>query len=184
MNIRKETHGDMLEMAWQSLIQTDKNTGEPKLITVATISQNGPEQRTFGLGSVDPKLQIIELGTDSETPKVAEIQEDPRVSVLRWDPMSAVQARFKGIAEIIPASELKTAWEELPEHLQRNFGVTPAPGTKISAGDDYKRQANFDRYAVIRIRVTEIDVVELGKPYHLRAYFDGPNLGNATWLSP
>ena len=163
---------------------THSRGGYPGLVSLATISDSGPQQRQLVLRSVDRAADLLMLHTDSHTPKCAQLLADPRVSLLFWNPEVQLQIRVNGRAELLGAYAAQSAWAELPFASRGNYGVTPAPGSPIDAPFEYERKADETRLAVISVKVEHIDAVHLSTPKHIRAKFRADDNWAGQWLAP
>ena len=96
--------------------------------------------------------------------------------------MAQLQVRFAGRAEIKAGSD--ACWKKLQQDQRDNYGVNPAPGTMISGAGDYNRIADVQRFAILLIQVSKLDIVHLSPDFHRRARFTGNNNWRGQWLSP
>lgn len=158
---------------------------EKRLVTLATIgADGGPEQRNVMLRDVDSARGLIDIHTDSATVKIAEIRAVPKVSLLLWRADMKMQMRLKGRAEIVLGDDAAHLWSCVPEAARPNYGILPAPGSKISAPGNFSRQTSSARFAVLRICVEALDVVILAEPQHRRAVFERRDGWRGAWLAP
>lgn len=175
-----------LDRAWQEIedFKTSRS-GTPGLITLASIGANGhPEMRIVVLRRVNRTGGIVETFTDSETPKVQELLNNSNASALIWQPATGLQIRLLGQCEVIHGERALSEWADVPNVARKNYGITPAPGSKISQSGDYERLPQPDRLANLRITISQMDVVHLAKPYDIRASYRRLDDWAGHWLSP
>lgn len=185
----KEWRGSLvgfLGRAWTEIEdQSTPRSGTPGLITLASIGGDGhPEMRTVVLRRVCQSAGTVETFTDSETPKVFEINNNSKVSVLIWQPVSGLQIRLSGDCEVLRGDQVFGEWADIPKVARKNYGVTPVPGTKIARPDEYERIPQPSRLANLRITISRLDVVHLAKPYDIRAVYQRKDDWAGQWLSP
>lgn len=172
--------------AWQELEDfKTKRSGTPGLISLATVdAKNRPEIRTVVFRRVNKALGTVETFTDSDTPKVLEILNNSYVTAMIWQPDNGLQIRLRGNCNILTGDAVLPEWEQIPSGGKRNYGVTPAPGTMIAAPDAYQRIPSPTRLACLTLRIEEMDVVHISKPYDIRAKFRRSDGWGGEWLSP
>ena len=185
MNNRSHSLADFHIEIWAELGDfTRPRAGFAGLATLATQTATGPKLRQMVLRKADRAGAELVLHTDRETPKVAEIMAEPTVSLLVWNPDTALQIRVSGRAEILGSYAAEKVWSTLPFASRGNHGVNPVPGTEIASADAYERIPDVARLAVIRITVSNIDAVRLAEPHHVRARFSQADDWAGQWVAP
>jgi hypothetical protein len=165
---------------WHRLSVAVGNAADPwRYPALATIGALGPQARVVGLRGADQDLARVEVHTDSRTPKVTELQDDPRAQLLFWHPDHQEQLRLSVRFDVREGEEEK--WARIPEEAQGNYGTTPAPGRPISGPDDYCREPSIDRFTVLSGEVISIDAVNLRTTPHRRAQWFN---GTWAWVAP
>lgn len=174
------------DRAWQELGDfKTKRSGTPGLISLATVdADNRPEIRTVVFRRVNKALGTVETFTDTGTQKILEIRNNSYVTAMIWQPENGLQIRLRGNCSILTGDAVLAEWEQIPPRGQRNYGVTPAPGTIIGRPDAYERIPSPTRLACLTIKIEEMDVVHISKPYDIRAKFRRSNYWAGEWLSP
>ena len=182
----RENLDDVLDMAWATM-RGHRGTrgGFPGLAVLSTIGEGGgPESRAMVLRRADREAGVIDMYSDSETPKVRQIAAEPRVAVQLWASQQRIQLRLGGRAAVITGPQAQEEWRRVPDHAIVNYGVMPPPGTPIAAPNAYERRPEQGRFAVLRITIETIDLVHLGEPHHIRAAFRRANGWAGHWLAP
>ncbi|MCO6477651.1 MAG: pyridoxamine 5'-phosphate oxidase family protein [Phaeodactylibacter sp.] len=138
-----------------------------------------PEVRTVVAREVSQGLSVL-FFTDSRTPKVAQIRENPRVSALFYHPKKKLQVRMKGWAELI--DEENDEYGPLLERIKnsdalKDYTALQAPGSKVMDTLDviYGEGIHF---MAVRITPQQMDVLQLGRNQHQRR---GYTLEDGEW---
>lgn len=187
MNDWADTLDGIRTTAWECLAPgRPRNRLEAHLATLATVGlpPRGAEARLIVIRAADPVHGTVDLHTDSETEKLREIDADPRVTLMYWHPAELTQIRLRAEAQVITGPAAAEAWARVPIAAQPNYGVTPAPGAPIDGPGDYHRLPHPARFAILRLTVTEMDVVVLTEPVHRRALFSRADDWAGQWLAP
>ena len=144
----------------------------------------GAEARTVVLRGADRDAGTVEIHTDAETSKVAELRRDPCATLHVWEERPRLQLRLRLTVEILTGSAVQARWEALPEAARTNYGMTPAPGAAIPDSDAYARPSDPARFAVLRGRAEEIEVLLLGSGHDRRALFRRADGWQGSWRVP
>lgn len=175
-----------LTYSWAALapqIVADKRKAQ--VATLSTVGQGGaPAARSVILRGSDRAQASVDIFTDAATQKCVEIAHDPRVALTIWREDLQLQLRLSGAVEIIEGPLARKAWDALPARALPNYGVTPAPGSQIQTATAYTRSADAARFAILRLTVSDMDVVSLQEPYHTRALFERRDGWRGTWRAP
>ncbi|MEM7520861.1 MAG: pyridoxamine 5'-phosphate oxidase family protein [Pseudomonadota bacterium] len=152
--------------------------------TFATVSPQGkPEARTVVLRKAQRSEDVLEVQTDTRTPKIAALRANPFATLHVWVPRSDLQLRLNGAVEILTGEAVAEDWKKVPEASRVSYGTMPAPGTPIASVYAYEKPPNADRFAVLRVHLTDIDLVHLGAQ-HRRAFFARDDGWQGTWVAP
>ena len=113
---RDDWPADPLEVLREWLPEND-DPARP-LMTVATVDETGaPDSRTQLLTAWDE--QGFYLHTDSRSRKVAQLAQEPRISLTMHLPTAARQLTVQGVAEVADAAELDWAFTHRSPYLQQ-----------------------------------------------------------------
>ena len=170
---------------WQALARGAAEADHAMhLVALATVAEDGgPAARFVVLRAADPAEAWLEVHTDIETVKVAEVRARGVATILAWDPVSGLQARARARVEIRTGEEVRAQWEAVPPTARVSYGTEPAPGTVIPGPLAYDKPPVFERFAVLRLVVEDLDLVDLNEP-HRRAVFSRPDGFAGAWLAP
>lgn len=171
-----------LDFVWSRLARGTKDRhAATRHLTLATIGEDGPEQRTLVLRATDRTTNTIDLHTDIRTPKAAHLHADPRCALHTWDAKANLQIRLKGHAQILTGHKITHLWDRIPDPSRRAYGAEPRPGTPLTNG---QTPIGHDQsaFAVLRITLTEIDTLHLGTAHH-RFAFTAPDW-HGTAIAP
>lgn len=170
---------------------------------IATLASSGrdgfPAARSVVLRAVDAGGRTLRFHTDRRSSKWAELEADPRVTILFYEPRARLQFRFRAIAALHHDDDAARAvWAGIAAGSRRIYlGLPPgtASATPVSglpqeletrhptAEESAPGLANF---AMIRARLLGLDWLHLAAGGHRRARFtwaEGePQI--ATWLAP
>lgn len=185
---------ETLRHAWASLARGVKDRRSPfHTPSVATIGLDGrPRMRTVVLRGVDPASRRLRFHTDLRALKVAEIARDPRVAVHGYDARAKLQIRLEGVASVHADDALAgDAWAGSRPMSRACYGVSPAPGSAVAAGDAFRLpsdEAEIDagrpNFSAVIVTVERIETLYLDHAGHRRAAFDLSAEPGAAWLVP
>lgn len=169
----------------------------PALVSVGL--DGWPKARTVVLRSVDRENATLRCHTDLRSPKVAELEGNPRVGVLVYDPGQKLQVRLQGTATIDTSGEVADgAWASSTLWARRCYAAPLAPGTQTDAPFSNLTEALVARqpteeeaedgrgnFATITVEVIRIDWLYLLATGHSRALHvrDGAEWTH-SWLAP
>lgn len=170
---------------WTRLIRGVRDRRAPgRHPTLATVSPDGwPQARTVVLRAADQAAGTLDIHTDLQSAKVAEVRQTPCAAIHIWDASAHLQMRLVATVAVLSGDAVAEVWAKVPEVSRRSYGSHPAPGQGIAQALDYAIQPDPDRFGVLRLTVQSIDAVHLG-PNHRRARFDRETDWAGTWLAP
>lgn len=165
---------DLFEQANAELIRSNADRKHPfRLMYLSTFGEY-PEVRTVVKRKVDPDLNLI-FFTDSRSPKVTQIRDNPKVSVLFYHPKKKLQLRLYGKAVLIDHGhgDFDRYWQSVQgaPSLQ-DYTTVKAPGSPI--GQESEAQALFGEevyFVAVQILTEKLDVLQLGRESHQRSRF-------------
>ncbi|MEM9438016.1 MAG: pyridoxamine 5'-phosphate oxidase family protein [Pseudomonadota bacterium] len=178
-----ETLPGVLDRAWQLLVRGANDARHPaRTPTLATMSAEGPQQRTLILRKADRAAGTVTLFTDAATPKVKELSADPRAALHIWDKGSQIQLRLAVTVTMTKGDD--ATWARMPEGAREVYGVEPAPGTHIEGPEAFDRTPNRDKFLELTLTIRRLELVALGLPIHRRAAFLVNDDWKGQWLAP
>ncbi len=165
---------------------------------VPVVVTSDVDARVMVLRAFDVDEWSVRFHTDIRAPKVAAIESDPRMAALFYDKPAKIQIRVRGIGEVLGDDPLTdTAWENSANFSRRCY-LGEGPGT-VSDGPSSGLPPEFEgveptadevvpgrpNFAVLRIRLTELDWFYLAHTGHVRAQFtrDGDDW-RGRWVTP
>ncbi|MCA9033788.1 MAG: pyridoxamine 5'-phosphate oxidase family protein [Planctomycetaceae bacterium] len=183
---------------WRHLSAAVDDRDHPwRLPVMATTSPIGAKQRTLVLRKVDVFEKTLWFHTDIRSAKVAQIQADPRASLLFYDQALGVQLQLCGVCTIHTTDSVAdTVWSTAaPETLRAYLGLL-APGTETAASNVNlpenvrgriptrdEVQGGRRNFAVIIFEVQNADWLHLSRNGNIRAYFDIISK-TRRWITP
>ncbi|MBX2873473.1 MAG: pyridoxamine 5'-phosphate oxidase family protein [Saprospiraceae bacterium] len=165
---------DLFEIAKAELLRSNADRKHPfRLMYLSTFGEY-PEVRTVVKRKVDSELKLT-FFTDSRSPKVDQLREHPKVSVLFYHPKKKLQIRLYGQAQLIDEGH-----GDFDRYLQsvkespsvKDYTTIQAPGQTLSeeseAGALFGDEIHF---VAIEIHPARLDVLQLGRESHQRSLF-------------
>lgn len=170
-----------LDDVWRWCTEQLRSLDGPwKLPVLATCGRLGPRARVVVARHFSwPELHVY---SDSRAQKIDDIETDPRVSLAYYDEREKVQIRLRGKAQVItdgPTAE--QLYHDLPSYSRGDYLTKDPPGS-LSEEPGTKSEASTPHFALIKIRLRELEWLQLSREGHLRACFVDPETGR--WLVP
>lgn len=189
---------DTLKQAW-ACMEAGAAPGKSRfsMVQVANIGEDGrPRARTVVIRNVDVAARTLAFHTDRRSPKVKELQSDPRVTVVGYDMEAGQQVRIEGAARLhIADSEALAAWGESRAEARVGYRRQNAPGEALADPKMGDAQADaltpadqtlgFDRFCWVVIQATKVDWLSLSSPDHRRSIhrWNGADW-DSSWVAP
>lgn len=153
------------------------------------------EVRTVVLRYVDREGWRVDLHTDLRSPKVAELEANPAVSLLCYDAPGKRQLRLKGRAAIHNQDDLTAArWETVRSQSRECYRAPGAPSSPVAdemagaaagavadavahavagaaagaTGTLLPEAAGYAHFCVVSVTITELEVLDLNHRSHTR----------------
>ena len=164
--------------------------GDPmRWAVLATRTEDGVSARTLVLRGFEPERRELILFSDARAPKIAEIQAEPHVSLVFFDPNERVQLRAWGTARVETNTETALAWRRgLSPQAQKDYATKRPPGSAIETSlPDLMQDVPDETFAVLAIRLSHVDGLKLGGTHHQRVLVDwrtGDGAPTVNWLTP
>jgi len=176
---------------------------QPVLATVCP--EFGPQARTVVLRLRDADRARLVVYTDARSPKVAQLQADPRAQLLCWSRTLGWQLRLGGrILVSTEGLDVTSRWALLRHTRAAQDYLSPlSPGqpcddtsAKTDGDVEGEAEASPDRspdrscgqrahFAVLRLRVERMDWLSLDPQGHRRAVFDARDAAlSGRWCAP
>ncbi|MGO4434277.1 pyridoxamine 5'-phosphate oxidase family protein [Paenarthrobacter sp. RAF9] len=170
------TSGETLERVLGSLVAaTEGRTPFTLGFLGTTGADGGPRVRAVIVREVDRAAGRLMVATNSLSRKVAEIDHQQRVALTVYDDDRGVQLRIRGDAAVVEdEKERRRAWERFSPSSRHLYASRLVPGTprpdhavEIPADDE----TAVERFAWIRIDMTDLDWLDLSGDPHIRWQF-------------
>jgi len=184
---------DVDASAWSSLeaATNDAQSGF-RFINLCSVDAAGhPQARTVVLRRVDTGARLLEIHTDTRSPKWLELSRNPTVTILGFSASTRVQLRVVGSVRLHAAGSdpAEKAWSELSAWTRSTYAGGPPgdePGNEesVSAGAEADGKAFF---GVVWFHAESLDWFELRRADNRRALFEYSDLGAlvvARWINP
>lgn len=198
--LRRLTLEDMAALAFVLMAEGAGDASSPlRKPALATVSASGaPAVRTVILRNFDRPGRILELFTDARSAKVAELEREPRASMLFYDPRRDVQLRLVGRAVPLIGAAAEEAWTAAGLPSRRAYLAVAAPGSTSAAPTSGlpaeveglipstdKLEEGRANFALLRFGFDEADIVVLSRSGHRRARIRWPaDVAALEWLVP
>jgi hypothetical protein len=150
---------------------------QPVLATLCP--EEGPQARTVVLREVDVSSRTLLIYTDARSPKVAQLQSDPRASLVCWSRSIGWQLRLGGRIEVrADGLDVTSRWALMRHTRSAMDYLSPRPpGTVVQESglaqvSSLTTVAPRAHFAVLRLQVERMDWLALGPGGHRRARFD------------
>ena len=159
-------------------------------MSLATTDKAGtPRVRTVILRDTLTDPLSLLVFTDARSPKCEEIRRQSNVQMLGYDRAEQIQMRLSGQARIHIRNDVSERYlAELKDYARRDYAGLTAPGSEQTTSDfivDDQDDMIENHFAVIWVKVTEIDWLKLSRDGHKRAKFEFTPAGVvSTWLTP
>ncbi len=186
LNARIESLGLIERTLWNELAQASREREHPwRVLALATLetSTEGTRAaaRSVVLREARAEHHQLLFYTDTRSPKVQQLRQQPQGTLLAWSATLGWQLRLEvDLAVADSGLEVSSRWArvKLSPSAQDYLAALP-PGTPV---DRYEPERGSREYfAVVTAQVTAVDWLELHADGHRRARFDARG---ARWLAP
>ena len=152
------------------------------------------DARVMVLRGFDPESWTLRFHTDVRSPKVAVIEDNPRIGVLAYDKQAKLQLRLRGTGRIVTTGQaVDSAWSQSDnfarrcylgsgpgEHSDQPTSGLPTEFEGVEPTDDQVNPAR-ENFALLLVQIEEADWFSLAHTGHRRALFIGDK---GRWISP
>lgn len=195
MLIKKNTP---LEKAFTDIHDQLKRAGVDKnhkfrFFSVATLNSDEetiPKSRMVVLRSFSDDW-AFEFYTDHRSSKVNEIESQPVISALFWDPSKRVQVRIEASVTLHNQNDVAAArWKDVQGDARKAYTSLQAPGTPVDAPEEaheWPESFSSDHFCVVVCRASEIKVLQISGMEHLAFRCRkqaGSDSWQKTWIAP
>lgn len=158
---------------------------------LATIDPDGsPRARSVVLRRAQASAQSLDFYTDGRSPKVRELQHQPRAQCVFWSARLGWQLRIQVVCSVfLLGPEVDRVWSQIkPSKAAGDYLSPAAPGalqnnqaTQINAQQATEPTGPDHHLAIVRAQVCQMDWLELSRNGHRRAQFTPTSW---DWLTP
>jgi hypothetical protein len=162
--------------------------------TVATIGADGaPSLRTVVNRGFDAATRELRFHTDTRSPKLQELSNDPRAAIHVYDPRAKTQLRMEALATIHRDDGLRqSAWDKTRDFSRECYRVVRAPGDAVATPSDVAftegqhPDEGMENFVAVTLRIHTLEWLYLAHQGHRRARFswDEDDRLTQTWLVP
>jgi hypothetical protein len=194
------SHGEILKTIWKNLDLGTLDRQHPFHTPVfGTIAENEPNLRIVVLRRFWRRPARLAFHAHKGSPKIAELNANPNVYWLFYNPQEKMQVRIKGTAEILNSGELHEEQWLATELFSRRCYIGEAPtlvSDRPTSGlpeDLIERKPTHEEsevgkanFVVVSSTINEIDCFELHVKGHRRSLFTWHENGEVCtkWLTP
>lgn len=174
---------DLRRRIWQALReaaqQRDHAWRRPVLATAGL--DGAPQARTVVLREADAGVGLLMVCTDRRSPKVRELQAEPRAALVFWSAALRWQLRAAVTVQVHEHGPLvEAAWARVQQTAAAgDYLAAQPPGSELD--EALCEPGGAHHLAVLVAQVRSLDWLELGTAAHRRARFTA---GRAVWLVP
>ncbi|MBB2964803.1 pyridoxamine 5'-phosphate oxidase family protein [Methylobacterium sp. R2-1] len=180
---------------WRCLAEGVENRHSPfHTPSLATVDAAGrPRLRTVVLRAAEAGEGRLRFHCDRRSDKARELAESGLAALHVYDPPAKLQLRLEGRARLHRDDALAdAAWAAALAMSRVCYGVEPAPGTALAAGDAYalpdedpEARIGRENFCAVVLTVERIDLLYLDRRGHRRAVFWREGEGwRGTWVAP
>lgn len=183
----------LLAKIWGQLGAAATSRSPFNFLQLATAGLDGaPQLRTIVLRRCDTTKVTLSFVTDMRSPKIRELRNDPRVSLVGFDPAASVQLRLSGVAAINDDETARLEmWQSLRERTLILFDAPHAPGTVLDDNGqplqtgEPSDEAPYARFALVTVTLNRLEWLDLSSEPHVRCSFDRDGaIWRGAWLAP
>lgn len=202
------------DLVWQNLRAGSKSPRHPWntgcLITGGSIdasrepavdfenSAASPTGRMVVVRHVNQSDRRLELHTDVRSGKIRELEHQPAIAWMFWDPATKIQLRLRGKGTLVDdESETDAIWQTVSLRSRSAYLSRSEPGMPVatvsppSTDDRRESEAGSERgrthFRVVRTTIESVDWLYLRREGHVRCglrYDDSGRCIDANWLVP
>ncbi|MEA1618085.1 pyridoxamine 5'-phosphate oxidase family protein [Erythrobacter sp. T5W1-R] len=156
------------------------------------------DARVMVLRAFDQATGVLRFHTDTRSPKVAAIADDPRMAVLLYDKSAKIQIRLRGTGRVETDGPIADAAWAAGTNFARRCYLGDGPGSLADGPtsglppefegaepDDAQLVPARPNFAVLLIELAEVDWLYLAHTGHMRAQFTrGGESWEGRWVTP
>ncbi len=180
---------------WRRLCEGARDRRSPfHTPTLATVDPAGrPRLRTVVLRAADGASASLRFHCDRRSDKAREIAAGRAAALHVYDARAKLQLRVEGRAQLHHDDALAAAaWAAALAMSRVCYGIEPAPGTALAAGDAYvlpdedpEARLGRENFCAVVLAAERMDLLYLDRRGHRRAVFSRAGEGwSGIWVAP
>jgi pyridoxamine 5'-phosphate oxidase len=171
------------------------------VMVLATSGLNGRARaRSVILRGVSQEERQVVFYSDARSPKIAELERDPRAALLFYNPAEGVQLRLEGFAGLLlDEEEEERAWRSASRYSRRVYLQSAPPGERAEAPTSgLPQEMGYgepseeallparENFRVLRFQLFKLDWLKLSRDGQRRALWSWDEEGRleSAWLMP
>jgi pyridoxamine 5'-phosphate oxidase len=137
------------------------------LVAMATRRAEGfPEARMVVLRKVDAEKRQLWFYTDTRSPKIHDLEFDPRLTLLAYEPSIRTQIRIKAYATIhLEDDATETEWQRTTPIARVGYAASLGPSTSfddhLAPPEPASLEDAYHHFAVVVCHFAEMDILVL-----------------------
>lgn len=152
---------------------------------LASRDGEGADARTVVLREVEPEPALLRLYTDARSPKVAQLQQQPRATLVAWCPHLGWQLRLRVQAQVVTGGlAVSSRWAKVMLRPSAQDYLSPLPpGQRLDLAEAHPpERASLAHFALLELHVLSLDWLGLRSGgAQQRAVWDE---NGARWVAP
>lgn len=179
---RLESLSQIERACWQGLAEAASTTEHDwRYLVLATAAGDRADARIVVLREVDAETRELLFFTDSRSPKVEQMQQQPAASLVAWSPGRLWQLRLSVRCTVLTDGlEVSSRWARMKLSPAASDYLSPLPpGAPLD--HPMPDRSSRENFAVVSALVESMDWLELHADGQRRACFDARG---ARWLQP
>lgn len=184
--------------SWDYVVAVKGEAKSPPTITVCNNAAEYINAYTVVLREASRDNNSLVFYTDLRSEKVAEINEDNRITILKYNEECRVQVILRGTADIYHQNAItQHYWSKDGYKGRRSYLAQPAPSSVINEPEDGLEYLNgkefnetdmegYENFAVVKVQILALEFLKLSREGNRRARFtlNSSNEWQGQWLVP
>lgn len=174
----------VLDAVWSRLEAGPHDPDAPARHSVLATAglEGGAEVRILVLRGANRESGTLQFNTHAASAKISELQEEPRASLLIWDPKARFQVRLACVVTI--ENGTNAGWSAMRADELKLYGRDPLPGHMMADPELAQPTPDPGLFKRLSARIEQIDALHLGRDLHRRAVYTRQNGFTGGWIAP
>lgn len=183
-----------IEITLTEAVETRKHAF--RLMVIGTIGAGAANLRTVVLRGFQTDHFMLTFYTDIRSKKIKELQKNPHLTCLFWNPEEQIQLKIIGEIQIEQnTAHTKSVWKKMHIGAKKAYLTLSAPGT-IQGNPSNNLPENLlkmeegllndQHFCIVHCEIKEMEWLQLARSGHVRARFqkDQAQKWKGHWLVP